>query len=116
MCELAVGVCDECLDPDDVGGAATLMEVLLIGGYFGDYDPDPVAPDGTRLILRTFAGELGSEPTDQIEYLVGSARLGPMSGWEDRIAAELPELDPDEYLAAIAFEHACGSPPAGACG
>ena len=63
----------------------------------------------------TFAGSLGTEPPDQIEYLVGSARLGPLSEWEERIAGELPALGPDEYLAAIAFDHACGTGPAGAC-
>jgi len=107
--------CDECLDPEAVGGAATLMEIMLIGGFFGDYDPDPQSPDGHELIVRTFPGQLGREPLDQREYLVGSHRLGPMTDWEDTIVDLLPELGGNEYLAAIAFEHPCGSDPAGAC-
>ena len=110
-----IGDCDECLDPDAVGGAATLMEVMLIGGYFGDYDPDPRSPDGHELVLRTFSGRLGRESPDQRSYLVGSSRLGPMVGWEDQIVDLLPNLRASEYLAAIAFEHPCGSDPAPAC-
>lgn len=109
------GACDDCPDPADHGGAATLMEFMLTGGLFGDYDPDPTSPDGARLVVRTFSGSLGEEPPDQIEYLVGSSRLGPMSMWEQRIIEELSDLVPTEYLAAIAFEHPCGRAPAGDC-
>ena len=109
------GACDDCPDPADHGGAATLMEFMLTGGLFGDHDPDPTSPDGARLVLRTYSGVLGEEPVDQIEYLVGSSRLGPMSMWEQRIVDELPETGPTEYLAAIAFEHPCGRAPAGDC-
>ena len=109
------GACDECADPADFGGAASLMEFMLVGGLFGDYDPDPEGPDGARLIVRTFSGVLGDEPPDQIDYLVGSSRLGPMSLWEQRIVDELPSVESGEYLAAIAFEHPCGVAPAGDC-
>lgn len=109
------GDCDECADPASYGGAASLMEFMLTGGLFGDYDPDPVSPDGARLTVRTFSGALGEEPLDQIEYLVGSSRLGPMAMWEQRIIDELPGVGATEYLAAIAFEHPCGRAPAGDC-
>ncbi len=66
-------------------------------------------------MLRTFSGALASEPPDQIDYLVGSARLGPLAVLAERIASELPTLEHDEYLVAVGFDHACGRAPAGDC-
>ncbi len=110
-----IGDCFNCVDPEDFAGAGTVMEFLLIGGLFGDFEPDPTSPSGARLTLRTFSGELGGEPVDQIEYLIGSSRLGPFGEWEQRLVEELPGMSENEYLAAIAIDHPCGEPPAGEC-
>lgn len=80
------------------------IDFALNGGLFGEYNPEPIGPNGETVLFGLIPGDLGQEPPDQIEYHLGSSpRIALAPGWEQLIVELLPDLSTSESLVAVAI-------------
>ena len=80
------------------------LDLLLNGGLFGEYNPEPAGPNGETVLFGLVPGDLGQESPDQIQYFLGSSpRVTLLPAWEQLVIDLLPELSESESLVTVAI-------------